>query len=160
MTKNKLGAALAAVAVLALAGCLDSDPLEPALQCTLDPTPDLEIAGDTVTTSTGLKYIRSAPAADPEAATVQATSVVDVCYVGFLTNGQVFDGGTRTFDLNGNLIAGFKQGVTGMKVGETRRLIIPPALGYGAEPARDPQGNIVIPANSTIIFDVGVLRLR
>lgn len=160
MTKNKLRASVTATAVLALAGCLDSNPVEPPLRCELNVNPTLNIAGDTVATGTGLKYLQIVEP-DATAAQVQSNSSVDVCYVGFLTNGQVFDARTSPFDLGRNqLIAGFEEGLVGMRVGEARRLIIPPSLGYGSEPRRDANGNVVIPGNSTIIFDVGVLRLR
>lgn len=81
-----------------------------------------------------------------------------VTYKGYLTNGQVFDQSRATnngqlqpllFTLgSGQLIPGFEQGVVGMKVGGTRRIIIPPSLGYGA----NAQGGI--PANSVLVFDV------
>ena len=81
-----------------------------------------------------------------------------VTYKGYLTNGQVFDQSRSgnngqlqplLFTLGaGQLIPGFEQGVVGMKVGGSRRVIIPPALGYGA----NAQGSI--PANSVLVFDV------
>lgn len=81
-----------------------------------------------------------------------------VTYKGYLTNGQVFDQSRATnngqlqpllFTLGaGQLIPGFEQGVAGMKVGGTRRVIIPPSLGYGDKA----QGGI--PANSVLVFDI------
>ena len=62
---------------------------------------------------------------------------------------------TMTFVLGaGQVILGFDQGIVGMRVGGTRQLIIPPYLGYG------PQGNAVIPPNSTLIFDVYLLSVQ
>jgi FKBP-type peptidyl-prolyl cis-trans isomerase FkpA len=51
------------------------------------------------------------------------------------------------------VIAGFDQGVTGMKVGGTRRLIVPPALAYGAS------GYQTIPPNAALVFDVALLNV-
>lgn len=89
---------------------------------------------------------------------------VAVYYKGWLTNGSIFDqsrpgedGQLQPFVFTlgaGQVIRGWEQGVAGMKVGGTRRLIIPPSVGYGAQA----QGNI--PANSVLIFDVQLLAIQ
>lgn len=82
-------------------------------------------------------------------ATAASGDTVTVTYVGTLTNGTQFDAGTFSFRLGANqVIAGFDQGITGMRVGGKRRLTIPPNLGYGS------QANGPIPGNSTLKFDV------
>ncbi len=92
-----------------------------------------------------------------------AGSTVTVEYTGWLqSTGKKFDSsfdhGAQTFDVTplgqAQVIAGWNQGLVGMKAGGTRRLIIPPALGYGA------QANGPIPANSTLIFDITVIAVK
>lgn len=85
---------------------------------------------------------------------------VSVHYHGTLPDGSVFDSSrTRnapfTFGLGkGHVIKGFEEGVTGMHVGDVRRLTIPPELGYGAKaPGK-------IPANSTLIFEIELLEVK
>ena len=83
---------------------------------------------------------------------------VSVHYEGKLTNGEVFDasrprGQAFSFTIGaGQVIRGWEEGVAGMKVGEVRRLTIPPELGYGAAGA----GN-VIPPNATLVFEIELL---
>ncbi|HEX6977621.1 MAG TPA: FKBP-type peptidyl-prolyl cis-trans isomerase [Patescibacteria group bacterium] len=85
---------------------------------------------------------------------------VTVNYVGTLTNGTKFDSSIDrnqpfTFNLGaGEVIQGWDKGVSGMKVGGKRKLTIPASLGYGN---RD-MGTI--PANSTLIFEVELLKVE
>ncbi len=93
-------------------------------------------------------------------AEAKAGDVVTVHYVGALPNGQIFDASARhgqpfTFQLGaGSVIAGWDQGLVGMKEGGKRQLIIPPDMGYGAQGA----GN-VIPPNATLIFEVELVKV-
>ena len=87
---------------------------------------------------------------------------VTVNYVGSLTNGQVFDAsanhGTDGFTFNlgaGQVIKGWDEGIAGMKVGGKRLLVIPASLAYGDQAV----GNI-IPANSTLVFEVELLKVQ
>jgi FKBP-type peptidyl-prolyl cis-trans isomerase len=94
-------------------------------------------------------------------AEARSGNTVTVHYVGTLTNGTKFDssrdrGKGFTFSLGkGQVIKGWDQGVAGMKVGQLRKLTIPPHLAYGA-------GGFppVIPPNSTLVFEVELLEVK
>ena len=91
----------------------------------------------------------------------QGQTVV-VHYTGWLTDGTKFDssldrGEPLEFDIGvGQVIQGWDEGVASMKVGGKRRLTIPPELAYGDEDV----GDGLIPANSTLIFEVELLDLK
>ncbi len=92
-------------------------------------------------------------------ATATTGDVITVNYVGRFTNGTQFDssydrGVPFTFQLGAHqVIAGWDQGLVGMKVGGTRRLTIPPSLAYGAS------GQGSIPPNATLVFDVNLVSI-
>ena len=101
----------------------------------------------------------------PEA--VPGKTVV-VHYTGWLFDPSAADNKGRKFDSSrdrgdpfrfplggGRVIAGWDQGVAGMKVGGQRTLVIPPELGYGARGAGG-----VIPPNATLVFDVELLGVE
>jgi hypothetical protein len=114
-------------------------------------------AGAEVTTPSGLKYTDLVVGNGPSPRAGQ-TAVVH--YTGTLTDGTKFDssvdrGQPYSFALGtGTVIKGWDEGVATMKVGGKRRLVVPPALGYG--PAARPK----IPANSTLVFDVELLDVK
>jgi FKBP-type peptidyl-prolyl cis-trans isomerase FkpA len=60
------------------------------------------------------------------------------------------------FTLGGNVIAGWNQGIVGMRVGGRRRLVLPPELAYGAQGT--PDGTI--PRNATLVFDIELLAVQ
>lgn len=110
--------------------------------------------GTLTTTASGLKYVDLVVGTGETPAT---TDLVTVHYTGTLENGTVFDasrqhGGPASFPLN-RVIKGWTEGVSTMKVGGTRKLVIPPDLAYGAQGA----GNGLIPPNSTLTFIVELL---
>ncbi|MDO8590772.1 MAG: FKBP-type peptidyl-prolyl cis-trans isomerase [bacterium] len=92
--------------------------------------------------------------------TVKAGDTISVNYTGELLDGAVFDSSYDrkapiTFTVgSGQLIKGFDDGVIGMKIGEKRKLTIPPELGYGST------ANGPIPANSTLVFDVELVSIQ
>ena len=93
-------------------------------------------------------------------ASVAAGSVATVQYRGWLTSGVEFDESyarKQAFSFTEGahrVIAGWEEGLYGMKVGGTRRLIIPASLGYGN------QASGSIPANSMLIFDVELVSVH
>jgi FKBP-type peptidyl-prolyl cis-trans isomerase len=110
-------------------------------------------------TSDGLQYADVAPGTGPVVANGQC---VTVQYTGWLSNGTKFDSSrdrSGGFQLVagplGQVIKGWQEGIPGIKVGGKRRLVIPPDLAYG--PSGQPP---TIPANSTLTFDIEVLRVH
>ena len=108
------------------------------------------------TTASGLKY---ADLVVGTGASPAVTDLVTVHYTGTLDNGTVFDasrksGGPVSFPLN-RVIPGWTEGVSTMKIGGVRKLIIPPGLAYGAQGA----GNGVVPPNATLTFIVELLEV-
>jgi len=118
--------------------------------------------GKFVTTASGLK-IKDTEEGKGEAA--KKGDVVEVHYTGWLTKdgkdkGKKFDSsvGKKPFHFQlgaGEVIAGWDEGVAGMKPGGKRTLVIPPELGYGKRGAGED-----IPPNSTLLFDVELLRIK
>ena len=89
-----------------------------------------------------------------------AGQTVEVHYTGWLTDGTKFDSSldrdqTFSFKLGaGQVIAGWDQGVAGMKIGGARKLTIPADMGYGERGAGG-----VIPPNATLVFKVELIGL-
>ena len=111
------------------------------------------------TTASGLQFTDTK---EGDGATANKGQSVTVHYTGWLYNngeqGAKFDSSKDrndpfVFALGaGMVIRGWDEGVAGMKVGGSRTLVIPPALGYGARGAGG-----VIPPNATLKFDVALL---
>jgi peptidylprolyl isomerase len=116
--------------------------------------------GDTILTSRGLRFIDQTTGTG---APLGWCTSISVDYDAYLLDGTKFDSSRdlgiplRFVPGVGDLIDGFEQGVIGMQVTGKRRLIIPPELGYGSQVVRDGAGNIIVPANSTLVFDVELL---
>ncbi len=112
------------------------------------------------TTASGLQIIEVKTLKEPLKA--QAGDKVWVHYTGKLQSGKVFDSSRNrnepiAFNLGaGEVIKGWDEGLQGMQVGEKRQLIIPPNLAYGDKD----QGDGLIPANSTLVFDVELIGIE
>jgi FKBP-type peptidyl-prolyl cis-trans isomerase FkpA len=96
-------------------------------------------------------------------ATANSGNLVTVTYNGWLYDTTKTDGKGTFFDGRpgfsftlgaGSVIAGWDQGVAGMRVGGQRRLIIPPELAYGAA------GRSGIPPNATLLFDISLTGVQ
>lgn len=121
-------------------------------------TPIGDLNEDMITTASGLGY-QDLDVGDGDMA--EAGDTVSVHYTGWLVDGTKFDssvdrGQPFEFTLGaGSVIQGWDEGVAGMRVGGTRKLSIPPELGYGDRGA----GN-VIPPGATLIFEVELLEIK
>jgi FKBP-type peptidyl-prolyl cis-trans isomerase len=145
----------ATATAVAMKACLSKLNLPPT--ATAAPAKPPAISGTPVTLSDGLQYIDEKVGCGPAA---KSGSNISVEYTGWLqSNGKEFDSsfsrGGAPFSVvlgQGQVIKGWDEGLVGMKQGGIRRLIIPPALGYGT--AGSPP---TIPANATLIFDVQMI---
>jgi FKBP-type peptidyl-prolyl cis-trans isomerase len=144
---------------------------EPNMRAPVDPTRKKAVAGtisppteigETKETPSGVKYETLKAGAGPE---VRPGQSVIVHYTGTLSDGKVFDTShntdpekdvPRTLEIAPEkIIAGWEEGVPGMRVGERRKLIIPPALGYG-ELGNPP----AIPGNATLTFEIELIGIK
>jgi FKBP-type peptidyl-prolyl cis-trans isomerase FkpA len=144
--------------LFALAGCGDKARRDlPASAGGFSAALGIDTAALTRTPS-GLRYQDVAQGTGPEAT---AGKTVSVHYTGWLPNGEKFDSSRDRnqpfgFTLGaGQVIAGWDEGVAGMKVGGRRKLVIPPDLGYGTAGAPPD-----IPPGATLVFDVELLDVR
>jgi FKBP-type peptidyl-prolyl cis-trans isomerase FkpA len=146
--------ALILAAALLIAGCRGNSVSEP---------PEGEPMADT-----GISQLQKQDVKVGGGAEARKGQVVRVHYTGWLYDasrpdkrGQKFDSskdGNMPFDFTlgaEEVIPGWDQGVAGMKVGGTRILTIPPAMGYGARGAGG-----VIPPNATLVFEVELLEVK
>lgn len=114
--------------------------------------------GEYTETDSGLKYydLEAGEGDSPEQG-----DILEIHYTGWLEDGTKFDssldgGNPIMFKLGqGQVIAGWDEGVSTMKLGGKRQLSIPPELAYGEEGA----GEGIIPPDATLIFDVELLGI-
>ena len=157
MNLRFLGLALAAV--LLVAGCKGGpdDPIDGEAGAASTPAASGAAPGKVHKLASGLQYedvvVGSGKMAEP------GMNVL-VNYTGRLTDGTEFDSSVGKqpygFQLgSGSVIAGWEEGIKGMRIGGKRKLVIPPDLGYG------PRGmGGVIPPNATLLFDVELVDVK
>jgi len=158
---------VASLSILLLTSCTTDGGVDPMVNQNSSATASMpEVGGDK-----GSKPTISAPVGNPPS-TLQskdifegngkealATSVLEVHYTlmawssGTLVESSWDSGQTATFPLSG-VIAGWQQGIPGMKEGGRRLLVIPPDLGYGSQGA----GGAIGP-NETLIFVVDLVKV-
>jgi peptidylprolyl isomerase len=178
-TKSVIGIIIAAIIIIGIAVWVSKTPVSPAqppaptmapVVTTQTPaatspavtTPATTASGSTIsstTTKDGMKIEITKQGTGP--AIVDGQTAV-MLYTGTLADGTVFDSTANrdnapfSFTLGaGQVIPGWDEGILGMKVGEERTLVIPPALAYGA--AGYPP---VIPANATLTFKVTLVAIK
>jgi FKBP-type peptidyl-prolyl cis-trans isomerase len=155
---KKLAVAVGLVFVAACGGgdAGEADQAEVAVEVAPATAPAVDLSAMTQTAS-GLHVLDMEVGEGEEAA---AGQLATVHYTGWFIDGEKFDssldrGEPFSFPLGGGrVIAGWDEGVAGMRVGGMRRLVIPPELAYG------PEGRSGIPPNSTLVFDVELLAVE
>jgi FKBP-type peptidyl-prolyl cis-trans isomerase FkpA len=122
----------------------------------------------TTSAANSVTELKSVTLTPGSGATVGGGQIAVVQYTGWLYEAAAADNKGKQFDSSrsagqafkfpldtGSVIKGWDQGVVGMKVGETRRLIIPPNLAYG-----DAGAGGVIPPGATLVFDVELVGIE
>lgn len=160
---KKMGLLCMCVACVLLCGC-SQPPVKTAQDAKVAEKTDKKETEKLVSLPSGLKFEILKSALD-DAKKPANGKTVTVHYTGWLEEngkeGRKFDSSVdrnQAFSFRvgvGQVIKGWDEGVLDMKVGEKRRLVIPPQLAYGESGA----GN-VIPGNSTLIFDVELLEVE
>jgi FKBP-type peptidyl-prolyl cis-trans isomerase FkpA len=169
--KSSALAATAALAALALAACSRNEKpaSEAANSGSTETTTAETTAAPAAPTSTGNENmaLQKTDLASGNGAEITSGQTALVHYTGWLfdaaapeNKGKQFDSsvGGEPFEFPlgaGRVIAGWDQGVVGMKVGGKRRLVIPPVMGYGERGAGG-----VIPPNATLVFDVELVEIH
>ncbi len=85
-----------------------------------------------------------------------------VNYIGTFVTGEQFDAGNDfQFTLGKKeVISGWETGIIGMRIGEKRKLIIPANFAYGSEGVKNKEGKFIIPPDSTLIFQIELVKIN
>jgi FKBP-type peptidyl-prolyl cis-trans isomerase FkpA len=129
-------------------------PSDPTTE-TFDPALGVNIATMTKTES-GVWYSDVTVGTGlPDTAT---TDSIFIKYVGRLKNNSQFDASNGVTFAVASIVVGMRTGLYGMKEGGKRKLVIPSSLGYGSQAIRDTNGAVLIPRQSTLVFDVDLIK--
>lgn len=138
------------VLVLLLMTAACSDPFQVIEEVVFDPSLGIDLA--TMTRLPSGVYIEDLVVGTGAELVPMATATVN--YTGWLVDGTVFDSGPLSYPAVANAVVdGFLEGTLGMMVGGTRRMIIPPELGYGEA------GRGSVPGGAIMIFEVELLEV-
>jgi len=145
---------LSLLALAASVSCVSAEPFIPTIETTnFASSLGVDLAASTKTPS-GMYYRNIIVGGGAQVPDTGHTSV-SVTYAGYFRNGAMFDSGNDLFTTNnGDRIAGYNEGILGMKVGGSRQLIIPPALAYGS------QGYGSIGPNQILVFTVTLTAIH
>ena len=112
------------------------------------------------TSPSGFMYVIKEQGSGP--GVTNLCSNIRVNYKGMFFNGKVFDStqaGAPAYFALGGVIVGWQKGIPLISQGGKINLYIPPSLAYGPKDITDNGGNVVIPGNSYLVFEVEVLSI-
>jgi FKBP-type peptidyl-prolyl cis-trans isomerase len=116
-------------------------------------SPELNVHLDSMIRRPSGLYVQDVRSGNGAVAT--RTRTVIVRYAGWLANGKAFDSGEISVTLGSNkTIRAWEEGLLGMRVGGRRKLVVPPALGYGSKGGGD-----VIPPNAVLVFEMELMSV-
>ncbi len=152
--RSRAALATASIALVALTAC-NGDSTSPSKAVSIEQETWASILAVDLTKFTKLPsgvYIQDVVVGTGNS--VPAGAQVTVNYEGRLANGSLFDAGTLNFFGLAGTIKGWQVGIPGMKVGGTRKLLIPASMGYGSATTG------TIPGNSNLWFQVTMNSFR
>jgi FKBP-type peptidyl-prolyl cis-trans isomerase FkpA len=120
----------------------------------------LNVDLNTMTKLPGGTYIKDLVVGSGPDSVKAETDTVWVTYSGRLTDGKLIDSGTNVKFQPHTLIAGFRAALINMRVGGRRQAVIPSDQAYGAQSVPGSDGKIKIPRQSTLVFDIQLLKLH
>jgi FKBP-type peptidyl-prolyl cis-trans isomerase len=153
----RLRSAFSVLALIAAAGCALADSTQPSIPSQETFAPSLDIDLSTYTQVIPDLYYKDIVVGTGPV--VARNKIITGYYTGWLKDGTQFGtnvgGDSLRAPLNdSNFIPGWVEGLPGMKVGGTRRLVIASRYGYGAA------GSGPIPAHATLIFEIQIKRVE